>query len=313
MTQEAEQDRVFILLAMFNGATHLQEQLDSYARQSHANWALIVSDDGSKDESLSLVKQFQAMLPAKDVRIQKGLALGFVQNFFALLASAPTDADYAALSDQDDVWFDDKLERAVSRLSKVPPKVPALYCASTVICDADLRHIRVSAPFHRPATFQNALVQSIGGGNTMVLNRAALDLVQQAIPEARDAAAHDWWLYQIITACGGMVLRDAQPVLLYRQHGGNVIGANQSIRAKLSRVWLVMGRRFARWNQINLAALAASRHRFTPQAQVTLDHYAAARQSSVLRRLGHLRVSGVYRQGRFGTAMLFAACLLRRL
>lgn len=305
--------RVHILLALYNGARHLQEQLHSYVRQTHADWGLIVSDDGSQDDGLVLLEQFRALQPLHEIRVCTGPGQGFVRNFFSLLLAVPRDASHAALSDQDDVWFDDKLERALAALAGVPVGTPALYCARTLICDADLRPLGPSPDFARVPDFRNALVQSIGGGNTMVLNRAALDLVQQAIPEAQEAVAHDWWLYQIITGCGGMVLRDSTPVLHYRQHGGNLIGANLSARARLERIAMILSRRFQRWNDINIAALSRSRARLTAQAQTALDHYAAARSGGLWHRLRHLRASGVYRQSRLGTVALYVACILGRL
>ena len=74
-----------------------------------------------------------------------------------------------------------------------------------------------------------------------------------------------------------------------------------------------MGRRFAAWNEINLETLAASRHRFTPEAQRALDAYTAARRGGLIARLRALRASGVYRQSRHGTLALYLACLIHRL
>jgi glycosyltransferase involved in cell wall biosynthesis len=305
--------RVAILLALYNGAAHLAEQLDSYAAQSLPDWALIVSDDGSTDGTGAILDRFAAAHPDRRITRQAGPGQGFVRNFFSLLRSVPADVPHAALSDQDDVWFPDKLARAVAALAAVPPGVPGLYCAGSLICDAALRPLGESAPFPRPPAFRNALVQSIGGGNTMVLNRAALDLVRAAVDEAQDAVAHDWWLYQIITGCGGQVIRDPQPVLHYRQHGANLIGANLSLRARLGRIRFILGRRFCDWNDINLAALHRSRHRLTPEARAALDAYSAARQGGLVARLSRLRASGVWRQSRAGTAALYLACGLRRI
>ena len=305
--------QLYILLALYNGATHLDAQLQSYSAQTYRNWGLIASDDGSKAETLAVLQRFQRQQPQHLIHVQAGPGQGFVRNFFALLQAVPAQAPYAALSDQDDVWHADKLDRAVRALAALPPGVPGLYCAATLICDANLQVLIASKPFARPPDFRNALVQSIGGGNTMVLNRTALDLVQRAIPEAQEAVAHDWWLYQIITACGGVVLRDDAPMLLYRQHGGNLIGANLSWRARVLRAKAVLGRRFQRWNEINIDALSRSRARFTPEAQRVLQLYAAARHGGLRARLRHLHAAGVYRQSRLGTLALYILCALRRM
>jgi glycosyltransferase involved in cell wall biosynthesis len=305
--------RVCILLALYNGAAHLRVQLDSYAAQTRQDWSLLVSDDGSADAGPAILAQFAADHPGHAVTCLQGPGRGFVRNFFFMLTCVAADMPYAALSDQDDQWLPEKLDRAVQALQAVPPGVPALYCARTVICDAALKTLGVSSAFRQPPAFQNALVQSIGGGNTMVLNRAALDLVRAAVDEAQDAIAHDWWLYQIITACNGRVINDPVPMLHYRQHGGNAIGANMSARARMSRILFILDGRFRGWNRVNLAALHRSRARFTPAAQTALDFYTAARQGPLLRRLRNLHASGVYRQSRRGTVALYLACIFRRL
>ncbi len=304
---------VCIFLALYQGAPYLQAQLDSFAAQTHKSWSLIVSDDGSTDDGLDILRRFQAQHPHRQVHCRAGPQQGFVRNFLSLIQAAPDDLAFAALSDQDDIWFPNKLERAVRLLSDFPETQPVLYCASTVICNQQLSPIGRSPDFPRAPGFNNALVQSIGGGNTMVLNRAALDLARTAVEEATDPVAHDWWLYQLITGCGGHVIHDPAPVLSYRQHSGNLIGANLSLRAKLMRFMALLGGRFQRWNEIGLTALQGSMHRFTPQAQTTLTHYKAARTGPVWHRLRSLKASQVYRQSVLGTIALYLACLFNRI
>lgn len=319
MTTGAAAGRGVILMAVYNGERHLREQLQSLADQTFQDWDLIASDDGSQDGSRALLQDvaraWTAAEPDRrhDLTILSGPGRGLVRNFFHLLQTMPATAAFAALSDQDDVWFPGKLDRALAALAAIPPERPALYCARTMICDEALRPLRPSVLFRRSPGFRNALVQSAGGGNTMVLNPGAIALVRSAVAEAQEAAVHDWWLYQIITACGGTVLRDAEPVLLYRQHGANAIGVNTSVRGRIHRILFIMGRRFSAWNDINLRALAASRHRFTPEARAVLDHYAEARRGGALHRMRALTASGVYRQRRIGTLALYAACLAGRL
>src|SRR5690606_11871547 len=95
---------------------------------------------------------------------------------------------------------------------------------------------------HKPS-FANALVQNIGGGNTMVFNRAARDaLVQVSVDH--EIVAHDWLAYLLISGMGGEVYYDADPALLYRQHGGNLVGKNNSWGDRATRVALLMRGRF---------------------------------------------------------------------
>jgi hypothetical protein len=111
--------------------------------------------------------------------IHAGPAEGSTANFLSLTCRADIDADYFAYADQDDVWESDKLERAVNWLKTIPEGVPALYGSRTLLVDARNQHIGYSPLFEREPNFRNALVQSIAGGNTMVFNRAARDLLRR--------------------------------------------------------------------------------------------------------------------------------------
>ena len=94
-------DQVCILMATWNGADHLQAQLDSFAAQDHPDWRLIAADDGSGDATLSILQEFAARSP-QGVTLTRGPGRGSTANFIALLADAP-DCDWIALADQDDV------------------------------------------------------------------------------------------------------------------------------------------------------------------------------------------------------------------
>lgn len=311
--EDASQE-VCIILAVYQGAEFLDEQLESYVGQSHKNWSLIVSDDGSTDNSLSIIDGFNTSHPDIDLTIQQGPQKGFAANFFSLLGRVPKSPRFAALSDQDDIWFDEKIARGVKALSNQPDDIPCLYCSRTEICDENLQPIGLSPQFDRPPSFRNALVQSLGGGNTMMLNRAAIDLVQDIISEhIPEVVAHDWWLYQIITACGGTAIYDPTPTLLYRQHEANLIGSNLSRWAKLHRIYLLISGRFKTWNQINCRALEANLARFGSEEAETFKAFGAARRGSIFKRFQALRKSGVYRQSWMGNIALYYACFINRL
>jgi len=304
---------VAILMGLYHGEAFLPQQLDSLLAQDHGAWSLTASDDSETPESAALVRAFARDHPERSVALRRGPRRGFVRNFLTLLERAPRDAPYLAFADQDDRWFADKLSRAVAALSGVPPTAPALYMAATEICDADLRVLGRSARFARPPTFRNALVQSIGGANTMVMNRAAADLASDLAATVPDPASHDWWLYQVVSGCGGTVLFDPAPVMSYRQHGRNLVGANISAGARLDRLRRLLGGEFAALNARSLAAIAPVEARFTPDARAAAAAFRDARQGPWWRRLAALRRAGVYRQGRADTAALHLACLLGRL
>ena len=106
--------------------------------------------------------------------------------------------------------------------------LPLLFCSRTLTITESGTPVGMSPLFRRTPSFRNALVQSLAGGNTMVLNRAARDIVALASRRAR-FVSHDWWAYLLVTGAGGVVHYSAKPLVRYRQHAQNLVGANTSL------------------------------------------------------------------------------------
>ena len=187
---------VAILLCTYQGEKYLAAQLDSFAAQTYPSWKLWVSDDGSTDATLDQLRAFAERHQPGQVTLQAGPRKGFVKNFMSLICEPTLHADYYALSDQDDIWHPDKLERAVKWLRDVPQGQPALYCTRTELIDGAGQPIGFSPLFTRPPAFANALMQNVAGGNTMVMNNAARDLLVEAGADI-DVVAHDLSLIHI--------------------------------------------------------------------------------------------------------------------
>lgn len=310
----ADAPKVAVLLATYNGAAGLPAQLQSYAAQTVLPALILVSDDGSSDATRQIVQGFAADHPDLMVELVDGPRMGAAHNFLSLLRRVPDWIDVVSLSDQDDVWLPDKIRRGLRALLDHPsPDDCLLYCGRTWECDAELEHKRMSRGMRRPATFRHALVQNLAGGNTMMLNRPALELLRAASHEARKLVVHDWWIYQVLTGAGGHVIFDNAPLLYYRQHDNNLIGANRGFGAKTRRLSMVLSGRFRRWNTVNIKALSASAHRFTPENQAILRSFSEGRNRSVWRRLVMIWRTGLYRQGLQGNLSLYFAALLRRI
>ncbi len=303
--------QVAILLCTKDGAQFLGEQLGSYAAQLHKSWFLVASDDGSGDQTREMLERFAREQPQR-VIVRDGPKRGVTANFLSLATDPAITADYFAFSDQDDVWHAEKLGRALALLATAPPDAPALYCGRTELMTEDGRSYGHSPLFRRPPSFRNALVQNLGGGNTMVFNRAAKTLLEAA--GAQNVVLHDWWLYQLVAAAGGAVFYDPQPMLRYRQHPDNLIGSNQGGQARLLRIRMMLGGRFRDWNAINVAALRrVPTHLITPANRQVLDLFATARTARLPERLACLWRSGVHRQTLLGNLGLLAAAMLNRI
>ncbi len=304
--------KVAVLMCTMQGQHFLAEQLNSIATQTHPRWEIWASDDGSDDHTHAILEYYQSHWGEDRISIHAGPAVGSTANFLSLSCRADIEADFFAYADQDDVWESDKLERAVDWLKTVPDDVPALYGSRTLLVDARNQHIGYSPLFEREASFRNALVQSIAGGNTMVFNRAARDLLRQA-GENVEAVTHDWWAYMLVTGCGGLVHYDPYPTVRYRQHDANQFGSNASALAQLKRARLLLRGRFKGWVDANLRALARVRHLMTPENQRVLDEFVSARQRWLGARLLGLRRAGIFRQTRLGNVGLTLAALINRL
>ena len=112
-----------------DGAAYLDEQLKSIADQSHTNWSLFVSDDGSTDETKEILRRFAASRMQKTT-IRNGTGKGVCANFLSLATDPTIDADYFAFSDQNGIWSKNKLERALTWLASVPAKCPRSIAAA---------------------------------------------------------------------------------------------------------------------------------------------------------------------------------------
>jgi glycosyltransferase involved in cell wall biosynthesis len=249
-------------MATYNGAKFLHEQLESFVTQTHENWRLWVSDDGSIDATLDILRACQEVWGLDKLRLLAGHGRGFQTNFLTLTAQQDISADYYAWSDQDDVWLPEKLARALERLGPVGDTRPALYCGRTIYIDQLGREIGRSSLMNNPS-FANALMQCVAGGNTMVFNQAARSLIATRPDLA--VVAHDWWAYQLVCGCGGLVLYDPEPLVCYRQHGLNIVGRNRSLAARWSRFKMLFAGDLKRYIEINLKALNSVTSHLTPE------------------------------------------------
>lgn len=310
--------QVHILLATYQGAAFLQQQLDSIARQSHTDWRLTISDDGSSDGTQAICERFAQAHSAHTIRLLDGPRRRSTANFFHLLASVTDDdpSEWFAFCDQDDVWLDDKLARAVavlaSALGEGRSAQPALYGARTRWVDEHLHPLGESPLPARPLGFGNALLQNVASGNTMVFNRPLLRLLQAYDPAL--AVVHDWTAYQLATGAGGLFHFDPTPALLYRQHAGNLIGAQSRIRDRFQRLGLLWQGQYRHWGELTERGLGALADRLTPQARHQLDAFRRVRHGSSARhRLAALREGHLWRQTLAGQLSLHLGAALGRL
>lgn len=223
-------DLIDILLATYNGAAYLEEQLESIAAQTHERWCLIVRDDGSTDESPQIIESFRARYPDSVVVLHdEDGNLGYVGNFSRLMENST--APYAAFCDQDDIWIPEKLELSLARMHEMERRhgadTPLLVFTDLTVVDQKLRILhpsywrRYKLRPERSASLNRLLLQNPVAGCTTLINRPLLGLTA---PIPSDAHVHDWWVV-LSAAAFGAVDGITRSTVLYRQHSGNAIGA----------------------------------------------------------------------------------------
>ena len=303
---------VHILLATYNGERFLSEQLDSIRTQKHSNWTLTVSDDGSTDYTCGIVTQFASSVSQKVTLLsQQGPSLGPTANFFRLIGHAAINSedDLIAFCDQDDVWFNDKLERAVQWHTSYCEIPVRLYCSRTQFVTDQLAPIGLSPQLRRAPSFENALVQNIASGNTMVISTQVLAALRQINPN--HSVWHDWTTYLVATALDGKIEFDDKPSLLYRQHANNVIGSNNGFQARLKRLLPILQGRYKDWSDMTAGAVSDISNLLPHQSVATFESFVRMRNlPNPLHRLIAFNQSNIRRQSTASNLSLGLALLL---
>lgn len=231
--------RVAVLLATYNSELWLRQQLDSIFAQQGVVLHLFVSDDRSTDNTVSIIDEYVNRFP---VTLLPRLAdrLGNAnRNFLRLIRDTDVaDCDHVAFSDHDDIWYPNKLRRAVDCIAQLGVHA---YSSDVIAFWADGREELVLKS--KPQRLYDYLFESPGPGCTFVFLRASFEdlrgFVLQRFEAARQVKVHDWLIYAYARTHGWGWYIDNWPSMLYRQHGGNEIGANsgwQAIRRRLREI-----------------------------------------------------------------------------
>ncbi|WP_280860355.1 glycosyltransferase [Pararhodobacter sp. SW119] len=300
-------EHVSILMCTLNGARWLPAQLDSLLGQSHQDWSLWVSDDGSIDGTHAVLAEFANRHPGRVARILKGPQKGSAANFLQLLCHPELPAGIVALADQDDVWFPHKLSSALQVLRQSADS-PCAWAARYRVVDIETRGEILSARWARGPSFANAVVQNILSGHTLTMNRAAVQIVRRAGVQA--VPHHDWWLYLLFAACDARIVADGNVVLDYRQHDTNAMGIRSTHQARSARLASLLDGRLRDWIAANMAALNAANVPLTPVAEEFARRWPSA---TPLTRLQLMREFGVHRQSSAETALIHLAAAIGKL
>lgn len=230
---------VSIVLATYNGAEYLEEQLDSIIENTFTDWTLYICDDGSTDRTLDIIETYQSRYPDKIIAHQNSVNMGVTLNF--LDGVTRTDGKYIMFCDQDDVWMPHKIERTLEAMKEKEQEIGenqaiAVFTDAKVVdgvmrtlADSFFRHTGLQAQNHDLA---HLLIENKLIGCTMMFNRAVANKMRKMPTRAR---YHDWWIALIAAAFGEIVYVD-EPTINYRQHARNVVGGKTYAKYTVERL-----------------------------------------------------------------------------
>jgi len=221
-----------ILLTTYNGEKYLSLQLDSLLKQTNNDIRILIRDDSSSDETLTIIKQYSNLFPDTITLISDNLGnLGCSKSFMRILEYS--NAPYIMLCDQDDIWMQNKVEQSLEKLQELEisfsKDIPLLVFTDMEVVDNNLRLIHDSfwkyqqLPFQITHTWKKLLAQNVITGCTIIMNQAAKKV---SLPFTLDTMMHDHWI-GVNVSKNGQISYLETPSILYRQHEANVEGARK--------------------------------------------------------------------------------------
>jgi glycosyltransferase involved in cell wall biosynthesis len=273
-----ENPAVEIVLATYNGAAHLADQLHSLEAQTVEEWRLRVRDDGSGDGTTEILERFAEDHPERVVLLQDAVrGLGPAKSFGRLLEASA--ADRVLLCDQDDVWRPEKIAAMLDAFDALEarhgPHTPLLLHSDLEVVDEELNRVAPSFWAYQHLHPGNAdrlereLMMNVVTGSATMVNQA---LIRRALPVPEEAIMHDWWLALVVAAFGRAGHLDKR-LVQYRQHGANSIGARR--HDPLATFWRILRTRFRpaeRRRRRDEVHASVRRHR--AQARAFRDRFA---------------------------------------
>jgi glycosyltransferase involved in cell wall biosynthesis len=229
--------QVDVVLASFNGDKYIGDQILSILNQSYKNIHIIVTDDGSSDSTVEIIKELASKHPNIEM-VNCCRQGGVVQNFEKGLSYSK--GDYIFLADQDDIWLPGKVENALSFIKEkeklLSKETPIMVFQDLIVVDVNLKTLSESFYSYNKLDPLNNLDirylywRSTVYGCTAIFNKA---LKNRSIPFPKNIPMHDHWL-ALNAAIEGGIFFNPRKDILYRQHTNNVVGGqSKSLRLKL--------------------------------------------------------------------------------
>ncbi len=220
--------RVQILLATHNGEKFLREQLDSIINQEYKLWEILIHDDGSIDNTKSILNEYQNNYPEKvRLLIDQKVFLSASKNFFHLIENRSREANLYCLCDQDDIWHESKLRIIVEKYNSKEEKEKESVLIHSDLCLIDAKGKLLEKSHNKLINFEKNFISKDKSiyynpvpGCAMAINSTLADKISYC----KYMVMHDWWILLSALHENSTIVYINFPLVSYRQHSENVLG-----------------------------------------------------------------------------------------
>ena len=195
--------KICVIMSTYNGEKYIEQQLDSIFT-SPQNIFLYVRDDGSKDRTIEILKDYR-IKHAVSIEVNEGKNVGSAESFLTALRECPK-ADYYAFCDQDDVWINGKLSVASEQIGAT--NQPVLWCSDYQVTDSDL-HVMIPSVLEQPVQDSvRAVFYNNVPGCTMVFNWALMQELRKV--NISNIRMHDIMAINVALITGKVIFEKIQ-------------------------------------------------------------------------------------------------------
>lgn len=218
-------ENIAVLLSTYNGEKWVNEQLDSILHQKNVEVTLYIRDDGSTDKTVSIIKEYKEKY--SNIVLWEEENIGWGKSFMELLSRVKGHSFYC-FADQDDIWLDNKLNRAIEMINKSHTNSPMLYYSAMTLIDKEGKYIKKVQDYKPWSVGKNKIsascINNLCCGCVMVFNDGLRELC--IIPKDKTNISHDTYIGAVAVTVGNIIY-DKESFILHRIHEKNATVSSQ--------------------------------------------------------------------------------------
>lgn len=225
--------KVAVIMSTYNGEKYLRQQIDSILNQVGVEKELFIRDDGSKDKTVEIIKEYEKRY--SNVHVDLGKNIGFRQSFIQELLKTE-GFDYYAFSDQDDFWEPEKLFQGCISIKKSKEKIPMVYYSNLNVSDENLNVYRTTKLHTRKKSLASLVMRRSIAGCTMIFNKQMWEKIASVnITDDMLKRGHDSFILSLCYSIKGSVICDSSAYIKYRQHTSNTSGSSNGVYQRIKK------------------------------------------------------------------------------